>query len=213
MKTDRLIDLLATDAQPVPRDAARRRLTLALLLGLPLAALIVALDYGFRPDLLQVARLPMFWVKVVFPLSIGCAGFVAAQRLARPGVRVGGAAAGLVLPLAALWLLAAAVWLGAPEAERATLLWGQTWRSCAFSIGFISLPALAAAMAALRSLAPTRPMVAGAAAGAFAGGVGAAVYALHCPELAAPFLAVWYVAGIALVMAAGAAAGRWLLRW
>ena len=213
MKTDRLIDLLAADAQPVPAAAAARRLGLALLLGLPLAALIVAAHYGFRADLAQVSQLPMFWVKVMFPLAIGAAGFVAAQRLGRPGARVGRAALGFVVPLAALWLVAALTWLGAPPAERAALVWGQTWRTCALSIGFISLPVFVAAMAALRSLAPTRPMAAGAAAGALAGGVGAAVYALHCPELAAPFLAVWYVAGIALVASAGAVLGRWLLRW
>ena len=46
-----------------------------------------------------------------------------------------------------------------------------------------------------------------------AGGAGAAVYALHCPELAAPFLAVWYVAGIALPVLVGAAIGPRLLRW
>ena len=46
-----------------------------------------------------------------------------------------------------------------------------------------------------------------------AGGAGAMVYALHCPELQAPFLAVWYVAGIALVVLAGALLGRFVLRW
>ncbi|MBP7567614.1 MAG: DUF1109 domain-containing protein [Burkholderiaceae bacterium] len=213
MKTDRLIDLLAADAPPVPRHAAARRMGLALLAGVPLAMLIMAVEYGVRPGLVEVAQWPMFWVKVLFPLAIGVAGFVAAERLGRPGVRLGRAAWGFVLPLAGLWLLAAAVWLGAPPAERGALLWGQTWRSCAFSIGFIALPIWVASLAALRSLAPTRPVAAGAAAGALAGGVGAAVYALHCPELAAPFLAVWYVAGIALVTLAGAVAGRWLLRW
>jgi hypothetical protein len=66
---------------------------------------------------------------------------------------------------------------------------------------------------ALRGLAPTRPALAGAAAGLLAGGTGATVYALHCPELAAPFLAVWYVAGIALTVLAGTLAGASVLRW
>ena len=74
-------------------------------------------------------------------------------------------------------------------------------------------PVFAAAMVALRSLAPTRPAWAGAAAGALAGGAGAAVYALHCPELAAPFLAVWYVAGMGLPVLLGAVLGPRLLRW
>ena len=46
-----------------------------------------------------------------------------------------------------------------------------------------------------------------------AGGAGAAVYALHCPELDAPFLAVWYVLGILMPVAAGALLGPRLLRW
>ena len=61
---------------------------------------------------------------------------------------------------------------------------------------------LVAALGALREMAPTRLRLAGAAAGALAGGAGAAVYALHCPELGAPFVAVWYVLGMATTNAA-----------
>ncbi|MNT33639.1 hypothetical protein D3C72_1695780 [compost metagenome] len=93
------------------------------------------------------------------------------------------------------------------------LLMGQSWRICALSIGFMALPVFAATFVALRGLAPTRPALAGAAAGALAGGVGASVYALHCMELTAPFLAVWYVSGIAVPVLLGAALGPRLLRW
>ena len=47
----------------------------------------------------------------------------------------------------------------------------------------------------------------------FAGALGALVYALHCPEMATPFLAVWYVAGMAIPTALGAVLGPRLLRW
>ena len=77
----------------------------------------------------------------------------------------------------------------------------------------IGAPVLVAALAALRSLAPTHLASAGAAAGALAGGAGAAVYALHCPEVGAPFLAVWYVAGIALSTLLGTLLGPRWLRW
>jgi hypothetical protein len=77
----------------------------------------------------------------------------------------------------------------------------------------MALPIFAAALLVLKSMAPTRPALAGAAAGGLAGGVGAAVYALHCVELTAPFLAVWYVSGIALPVLAGAVLGPRLLRW
>jgi hypothetical protein len=51
------------------------------------------------------------------------------------------------------------------------------------------------------------------AAGALAGAIAAAAYALHCNEMALPFLAIWYVLGIAVPTVLGALlAPRWL-RW
>ncbi|HZW72970.1 MAG TPA: NrsF family protein, partial [Caldimonas sp.] len=66
---------------------------------------------------------------------------------------------------------------------------------------------------ALRSLAPTRLAAAGAAAGALAGGAGAAVYAWHCNEMTLPFVAVWYVLGMAIPAGLGALLGRRWLQW
>jgi hypothetical protein len=39
------------------------------------------------------------------------------------------------------------------------------------------------------------------------------VYALHCNEMQAPFLAVWYLLGMLLPAAMGAAIGPRWLRW
>jgi hypothetical protein len=213
MKTDELIALLATEAQPVPRHAARRHLALALAAALPLSIAIMALAYGVRPGLLASLAGAMAWIKILLPAAIGASGFLAVQRLARPGVRVRGAWLGIVLPIVVLWAAGAMVWLGAPPQDRDALLWGSTWRTCVFNIALIALPVFVAAIVALRGLAPTRPALAGAAAGVLAGGAGAAVYALHCPELGVPFLAVWYVLGMALPVVVGAILGRALLRW
>ena len=46
-----------------------------------------------------------------------------------------------------------------------------------------------------------------------AGGFGALVYCLHCPEVGAPFVALWYSLGIVLPSAVGALVGPRLLRW
>ena len=43
----------------------------------------------------------------------------------------------------------------------------------------------------------------------FAGGAAACAYALACPEMQAPYVAVWYALGMALPAVAGAALGRW----
>jgi hypothetical protein len=99
------------------------------------------------------------------------------------------------------------------DALRMAPAMGQTWRVCIQNIGLMAMPVFVAALVALRTMAPTRPAWAGAAAGALAGSAGAAVYALHCPELTAPFLAVWYVGGIALPTAVGALIGPRVLRW
>jgi hypothetical protein len=53
----------------------------------------------------------------------------------------------------------------------------------------------------------------GAIAGLLAGATGAFIYAFHCDESAAPFVALWYTIGISLVGLLGAALGRILLRW
>jgi len=205
--------MLASGPTAVPRRAAGRRLALALLAGLPLSFAIMLTEYGVRRDLVQAMFWPMFWVKVLFPLCIAAAAFVMVQRLARPGVQVRRAWLGAAVPLLVVWVLAAMAWFNAPPQERMPLLMGESWRVCALSIGLMALPVFAAALLALKSLAPTRPAWAGAAAGGLAGGVGAAVYALHCVELTAPFLAVWYVSGIALPVLVGAVIGPRLLRW
>lgn len=213
MNTDDLIGLLAMQAQPVQRRAARRQLALALVAALPFSIAIMALGYGLRPGLLESLGGTMAWVKILLPAWIGLGGLVAVQRLARPGVRVRGAWAGIAAPLLLLWAIGAVVWSSAPASARPELLWGTTWRTCVFNIALIALPVFVAAILALRNLAPTRPSLAGAAAGAMAGGAGAAVYALHCPELGAPFLAVWYVLGMAVPVGVGALLGPRLLRW
>ncbi|MGQ2998689.1 DUF1109 domain-containing protein [Variovorax sp.] len=213
MKTDDLVAMLAAGPVAVPRQAASRRLGLALAIGAPLSLAILLLEYGPRRDLLQALFWPMFWVKLLFPLAIAGAAFVMVQRLARPGVPVRRAWIGAVLPVLAVWALAVMAWFDTPMEGRMPSLMGQSWRICAMSIAVMALPVFVGAMAALRSLAPTRPALAGAAAGALAGGVGAAVYALHCMELTAPFLAVWYVSGIAVPVLVGALLGPRLLRW
>jgi hypothetical protein len=213
MKTDDLVAMLSTGDVAVPRRAASRRLRMALLAGVPVSLMILLVEYGVRRDIVQAMFWPMFWIKVLFPLCIAVAGYVAVQRLARPGVEARHAWLGAALPVLGIWALAVAAWFGAPVDERVPSLMGQSWRICAASISLMALPVFVAALVALKGLAPTRPALAGAAAGALAGGVGASVYALHCMELTAPFLAVWYVSGIAVPVLVGAVLGPRLLRW
>jgi hypothetical protein len=65
----------------------------------------------------------------------------------------------------------------------------------------------------MRSLAPTRLRLAGAAAGLLASSVATIVYCLHCPEMSPAFWGVWYAMGMVMPALIGAWLGPRLLRW
>ncbi len=213
MKTDELIALLATGAGPVAPNAAVRRYASALGWGAFGATLMMAILIPVRPDVDVAARLPMFWIKLAFPAAVAIGSLYAALRLSHPGAGLGRVPVALVAPALAMWLFAAYVLLGAPPADRADLVMGSTWEYCLTYVPILSVPVLVATMWATKGLAPTGPALAGAAAGLLAGAVGALVYALHCPEMEAPFIGVWYLAGMLIPAAAGALMGPFVLRW
>lgn len=213
MKTDDLIDLLASDTVPVQRHVAARRLALGLLVAVPASVLLMSAVLGVNPALRAYLAQPMFWVKFGAPLLMALLALPLVARLGRPGVDTRAAWAAWAAPIGLLWALGLVALLQAPASEVPMLVLSRTWRVCAENIAMLSLPVFLAAIWVLRSLAPVRPSLAGAGAGALGGAAGAAVYALHCPELAAPFIAIWYVLGMLLHVVAGALAGPRLLRW
>lgn len=213
MRTDHLIAMLATDVEPVEPNAVARRYATALGWGGFGATLWMAVQLGVRPDLQSAAQLPMFWVKLAFPAAIAVGGMLAVARLSRPGTPLGNAPRAIALPVAAIGLLAVVALAGADPGARAALLAGSTLQYCLATIPMLSLPVLAALTWAMKGLAPTRLALAGGAAGLLAGAVGALAYALHCPEMQAPFIAVWYSAAMLIPAAVGALLGPLVLRW
>ena len=213
MKTEELVTLLAAGVAPVPANTVSRRFAMAMGWGVPGAVLLLVFTLGIRPDLAQAGSELMFWMKPAFAAGLALASLVAVERLARPGVRLGSVWVALATPVLAVWVIAAVVLVNAVPAQRADLVLGNTWKTCPFNIALISLPLLAATLWALKGLAPTRLALAGAGAGLLAGALSALVYTLHCPESTPPFLAVWYVLGIAIPTLAGAVLGPRVLRW
>jgi hypothetical protein len=213
VNTDDLVKMLATGVAPADSGAAARSYAVALAAGLAAAGVLMAGWLGLNPELARYVSLPMFWVKVAFPALVAVGGLVAAERLSRPGAPLSALPAALAAPLIALWSLAAIALVTAAPGQRAALVLGDTWAACPFNIAVLSTPALIAILWAMKGLAPTRLRLAGAGAGLLAGALGAAVYTLHCPELAAPFLGVWYVLGMLIPAALGALAGPRVLRW
>jgi hypothetical protein len=213
VNTDDLVTMLATGAGPADRGAPARRYAAAVTLGVAGAAALMLALLGLNPELARYTSLPMFWVKLAFPALLVLAGLAAASRLARPGASLARVPAALAAPAIAMWVLAGIALVSAAPGERVPLLLGSTWTACPFNIAVLSVPAFIAVLWAMKGLAPTQLRLAGASAGLLAGALGALVYALHCPELAAPFLGVWYVFGMLIPAALGALVGPRILRW
>lgn len=211
MRTDQLIAALASGAGPAPRAVAARRLGPAALLGAGFSAAAALIAFGWVPVAMFEGPAP--WLKFAYTGALALTAAWLTARLARPASRLGGPALGVLAVIAVALLAGAGVLLAAPPPQRLELLLGETWRSCPWNVFALSLPALAAALWALHGLAPTRLRAAGAAAGLFAGALGALGYALACTELSMGFVATWYTLGIAATTALGALLGPRLLRW
>ena len=212
MKTDDFIAMLATGAEPVKSNVPEQRLAQALMYSLPVA-FVIMLGFGIRADLFQVLGNPMLWVKFAFPGSVAVISWLLVLRLARPGMGTGRLPSSLLAPAAGMLLLAALVWTQAASADRVALVMGTTWQVCTLNIALVATPVFVGGFWALKGLAPTRLAFTGACAGLLAGAAGAVVYAIHCPELDAPFLLVWNGLGMLLPAGLGALLGPKMLRW
>ena len=213
MKTDDLVSMLSTGAEPVDPKRVTWRYLLAVGGGSLAALVLMATTLKLNPALPQELSEPMFWVRETFCASLGVVGIVGIARLARPGRPLGLIPVGIALPVIAMWALAAVILLTAPSLSRAQLIFGRTARVCPFLIAMIAVPPFFALIWTLRGLAPTRLRLTGGTAGFAAGAIGALAYSLHCPELAAPFIGIWYLLGITICATLGVWAGPRLLRW
>ena len=212
MKTGDLIRALAADSE-VRAMPPGRALALALIPGVAIALGLHIAVLGLRPHLLTLLGEPRLLFKLCLTVLLAAVSGALVLRIARPGACI----RRITLLLAIVPTLLAGANLAELSAVPADL-WGQRLigsnaKFCLASIPFLAAAPLVAALLALRQGAPERPALAGAAAGLFAGAIGAACYATHCPDDSPLFLAAWYTLAIGFVAAIGAAAGRRLLRW
>lgn len=213
MKTEDLIAALSADLPPASGRKLNQKLFLCLITAGLLVLLAVGFWLGFRTDLTPAMRGPVFWAKGAYTAGLAVGGFWLLARLGRPGAS---ARAPLIL-LGGVFALAVGLalteLLTMPMPERMPAVMGDSARACAPYIFILSLIAAPLVFWAARAYAPTRPALAGAAAGLLTAGVAATLYGLHCPEYTAAFVAVWYSTGIAVSATAGALVGRIVLRW
>jgi len=213
LKTEDFVSLLAAGVEPIDARRSTRRYVLAITGGMMGALAITGGVLHLNRALSQEMLEPMFWLRDAYCVILGSLGVLAVTRLARPGIRLGVVAAGIGAVVIAMWLFAALKLLTAPAQDRAHLLLGTTAAVCPFLITLVAAPLFVAFVWALRGFAPTQLRSTGAALGFAAGSLGALAYSLHCPELTAPFIGVWYLLGMLIPAAIGATLGPRLLRW
>jgi hypothetical protein len=213
VKTDDLISFLSTGVEPVSRRPARLRFAVALAAGTLSSIALTAALLRVNVSLPIEAVRPEFWVRAAYCAALGAIALALVLRLARPARSLGCLPAALAGVVVGMWLLALAVLMRAAPGDRVPLLLGHTAAVCPFLIAVLALPSFIALSWAVRGLAPTRLRRAGAACGFTAGAIGALGYTLHCPELAPPFIGVWYLLGMVISAGVGALLGPRVLRW
>ena len=213
MQTDDLIAHLSGNLEPVRGAQVARTLAIGLAAGAAGSALLMMATIGVRHDIVDAMGGEAFWLKFLYTLVIAALGLKLVERIGRPGTDATWPVLLLGVPVLVLMTMMAMQMMPADDAARRTLIMGHSANVCSVLIAGLALPLFAGLFWSLRQLAPTRLTQAGAAAGLLAGSAAATIYAFHCTESTATFIAIWYTAGIALTTAVGAALGRWMLRW
>ena len=212
MNTDRLIDMLSTHVEPARRSDIWKTLALALVVGLVAAFAVMLVTVGERPNLTAPSNVDFVAIKLAFAVVVIIASGIALLRLAKPGgerLRL----APYLLPVTFALVMGAIVGLDLAISAHAPGMMGSDTLMCLGCIPLFAILPFVALIFALRQAAPTDLRRAGALAGLLAGGVGAAAYALHCPDDSFLFITVWYGAALAFCTAVGATIGPRLLRW
>jgi hypothetical protein len=212
MKTDDLIRALSADLGPRPRSLGSRFAAM-ILPGFLLAVALFLVVLGPRPDIAAMAGDLRFTFKFVVTLSLVAFSAPLALQLVRPGAQTRARLLAVATVPAILLVGVAMELTSSPPSLWMMKLIGSNAVHCLMTIPLLALPILVAALIALREGAPTRPALAGLVAGLVAGGLGAAVYAAHCPDDSPLFVATWYSISIAFVATVGGISGRWVLRW
>ncbi len=215
MKTDRLIEVLSANLEPVKRGQLWRALVWALVVGVVAAFLVMLVTVGVRPDFGMETHWGFTALKLLFTLSLIGPGTVFLIRSMSPG-RGSRKSFLLVffpfLVIGSAGLLALVLVAASPE-SCIRMMMGMRWQTCLLCIPLFAVVPFMALIWALRPGAPPTFARPGAIAGLVAGALGATAYAFHCGDDSLPFIAIWYGGSIALCTFIGAKLGPKLLRW
>jgi len=213
VKTDDLINALSRGVEPAERPRWRMKLAITLIAGLVVAALLVAIGLGVRPDI-GTARMPIM-MKALFAALAAAIILPIAVQLMKPGRPLGWRIGAVVLFVAICAIATIIALMGEMPDQRWQAWMGGEGRApwCVVLIPILAAPAAALLTWFMRAFSPTRITLTGAAIGALSGGVSAMAYAMYCPTDSVAFVTTWYTLAIAVCAALGALIGSKFLRW
>ena len=212
MKTGDFINALVEDqgANP-PRSGLPLAAQLAGGLAFSLAFFFVFL--GIRADLLDAITDLHVVFKFIAAASLFGSLLPLVLYAVRPEIQLSRRLAWLALPLFVLVIGIAFQLLTSPTDYCFSGMVGRYPAACLRNIPVLAMGPLFVLLVMLKKGAPSQPVLSGAIAGAASGGMAAFIYALHCPDDSALFVALWYSLAIGIVTVIGAVVGRVWLRW
>jgi hypothetical protein len=213
MKTDELINMLASNVDPVKGGELRNALMIALGTGAVAAFCLMLVILGWPVAALGGEYPSLKLITLTFPLGLAVAGASLLIKSARPGEPGRKPLILIGLLFFALFAAGFGALIRAHPAGWGEMVFGAHWAACLVCIPLFAIAPFASFVWALRRGAPTNLTRTGAIAGLVAGALGAAVFALHHETGSVPFIAFWYGGPILVCAVVGAILGPRLLRW
>jgi len=213
MNTDRLIDMLSTNLEPVKGGKLWKTLSWAIVIGLVAAFGVMVVCFGIRSDLAAGNHSGALALKTTFALSLvgtGAAFLIKSMVLGQQG---GHRLALIFLPFFAASAAALATVVRQLVLASGGIIEGAAAALCLFCIPFLAIIPFALLISAMRKGAPTDLRRSGAVVGLVAGAIGATVYSFSCPSDSWLFVFLGYTAALALCSIIGGQLGPRLLGW
>jgi len=212
MKTGDFINALVED-QGAKESPFGPKLGAQMAAALAVSLVIFFVFLGIRADFKSAITDPHVVFKFVFAASLGSSLLPLVVYALRPEFHLVPFLRWLALPILVLGGGVAFQLLTSPSEHWLSGMVGRFPVACLVNIPVLSIGPLVVLLMLLRSGAPTEPVLSGALAGAVSAGIAAFIYALHCPDDSALFVALWYSLAIGLVTVVGGMLGRYWLRW
>jgi hypothetical protein len=212
MKTRNFINMLVEDYN-VKCHAFYKQSIINIALGIAFSFVIFNIFFQIRNDFYFAIFQPFVIFKFFFTACIIGSLYPILKSILFPENNLYSKLYWLCLPILILLIGVVFQLFNSPEYEWYSGMIGLYPLQCLKNIPILSLGPFIAILLFIRGHAPTQPALSGALSGAISAGIGSLMYAFHCPDDSALFVATWYSFAISIMTIFGALIGFKWLRW